>query len=294
MSVVLRKPQQASFDALLRTFTGEDAAEELLFALRAHDPAVRSIFRHGTLVGVCLAQDGRNGFLYVCLLPQFRGKGCGAAAVQQAYELFSAGMQTCLCTFREGDAAAEAFAKKQGYTRQFCSEVLTYTGRTDSKSALPVRKYRDADFDRAHALYAEAFHRMRCATGCFPDSKPEEASEKIRKWWRDTASERLVYTEDDLPIAVAHIEGDELSSIAVAPERQGQGIGSAFIRCCRDEILASGQERVLLYCVAGNPARRIYQALGFRPLYTAVYAGRKFNKDADQHLTGRNLTDILL
>lgn len=55
----------------------------------------------------------------------------------------------------------------------------------------------------------------------------------------------------------------ELTQIQLLPRYQGQGIGAALIRSLLDEASVAGK-RVHLDVLRANPARRLYERLGFR------------------------------
>jgi ribosomal protein S18 acetylase RimI-like enzyme len=55
----------------------------------------------------------------------------------------------------------------------------------------------------------------------------------------------------------------ELTQIQLHPRYQGQGIGAALIRRLLDEASAAGK-RVDLDVLRANPAKRLYERLGFR------------------------------
>lgn len=54
--------------------------------------------------------------------------------------------------------------------------------------------------------------------------------------------------------------------VVIAPFLRGQGLGSRLVRELAAEFRASGLERVALGVTAQNPARRIYQRLGFEDI----------------------------
>jgi mycothiol synthase len=120
-------------------------------------------------------------------------------------------------------------------------------------------------------MYAKAFHEMRVSVGDFPDSVIEQPSENMRKYWAKTANERLVYIQDGMIVAYAHIDGDEIGSVSVRYQYQGQGIGRNFVKYISNKILDEGNDAVSLYCVVGNKARSLYDSLGFQKVYTAEY-----------------------
>lgn len=60
-------------------------------------------------------------------------------------------------------------------------------------------------------------------------------------------------------------DGIRVVDIALVPEEQGQGIGTAVLREVLAEADAAGVP-VTLHVVAMSPARRLYERLGFRPV----------------------------
>ena len=66
-----------------------------------------------------------------------------------------------------------------------------------------------------------------------------------------------------------HTTGDrfaELHSLAVVPERRGQGIGSGLLRRVYAEVRAQGVEEMMIGVIATNDrVRRFYEREGFAP-----------------------------
>jgi ribosomal protein S18 acetylase RimI-like enzyme len=54
-----------------------------------------------------------------------------------------------------------------------------------------------------------------------------------------------------------------IMDIALAPEYRGRGIGTALLRAVMAE---AGARTVSIHVEANNPARRLYERLGFRPV----------------------------
>jgi mycothiol synthase len=81
-----------------------------------------------------------------------------------------------------------------------------------------------------------------------------------------------VYTQDGEVVGYAHFEGNELGSISIKSDHQGQGVGKNFVKHICNAILSDGNTTVDLYCVVGNKARQLYDQLGFQAIYTAEYA----------------------
>ena len=59
---------------------------------------------------------------------------------------------------------------------------------------------------------------------------------------------------------------EELLLIAVDPEYRGKGIGTALIERFIDESARRGTEKLFLEMRDGNPAERLYLAMGFEPV----------------------------
>ncbi len=75
-------------------------------------------------------------------------------------------------------------------------------------------------------------------------------------WWRtfDVDDHGYGFVADDVP---------ELS-IAVVPDLRGRGVGRLLLEALLGEAAAHGVGRLSLSVEADNPARRLYQRVGFR------------------------------
>lgn len=260
--------------ALLPRVDPKEAAPDFLRALRDGHKSARALLLNGEPVGAVQTVTGRNASLYVYILPDFRGRGLAGRAVSLLEaELRQAGAETAGTSYPAENRTAAAFAEKSGYRPRFRSDCMVCSGPALPPAPVPVRQYRDEDYSEAHAFYAEAFHRMRVSTGNFPDSVPESPSEAMRRYWAETAADRLVWVEDGALAAYAHLEGPEIGSVSVRPEMQGRGIGRKFVTYLISRLLSEGHREVSLWCVEGNvPARRLYDSLGFRETYRAAFA----------------------
>lgn len=256
-----------------------DADMDFLLAAAERAERLQCIFCGGRLVG---AADGEQGYLYVYILPAYQGKGYGTAAAALLERQVS-GPETdrVLTCYRARDPIARAFAQRRSYVCQYASDYMVYSGPPFGGKQAGIRPYRDADHAELFGFYAQAFHLMRLGVGCFPDSMPETPDEEIRAYWARTAGERLVYELDGEIVGYLHVEADMIDAVAVRPEHQGKGIGGRLVRCAVDRILGDGRRKVGLYCVVGNPARRLYERLGFRKRYQNEYASKKYRGGTD-------------
>ncbi|MEA2973357.1 MAG: hypothetical protein QOG82_1815 [Actinomycetota bacterium] len=56
----------------------------------------------------------------------------------------------------------------------------------------------------------------------------------------------------------------ELRMLAVAPEAQGRGVGTALVQACLDQARADGKREVMLHTAASmRRAQRLYERMGF-------------------------------
>lgn len=251
-----------------------EADADFICAVSGNDENVYSIVRQKLTVGLALLEGGRHAFVYLYIFPAYRHREFGkAAALLLEQELDTHNTEDISTCYRMDDSTAYAFAKNCGYRKEFSSDYMVYAGPCFARETLPVRQYRDQDYLEAHSLEAEAFHLMRLSTGFFPDSVPIPPSEEARKYWADTAKERLVYLDGEEIIGSAHIQGNEICAVSVKPDRQGKGIGKRFLQYIANMLIDNGYTSISLYCVVGNDrARRLYDDLGFIQVYRNNYA----------------------
>ena len=77
--------------------------------------------------------------------------------------------------------------------------------------------------------------------------------------------------------------------VALAPEFRGSGVGTALLRELIAEAETSGRA-LTIHVEHGNPARRLYARLGFRPVaerghHTLMSAGPPLREGADYEMT---------
>ena len=238
---------------------------------------IHAIFHGDEVIGLSCIVDETDGFLYVYIFPEFRGKGFGTKAARESEAKMRAENRWKITTTYDSHGeVARKLAESCGFRKKFASAIMKYDGPVFEEKELPVRKYQDEDFVAAFTLEDEAFHKMRLETGCFPDSKRSVPSDDMKNFYAEHAEGEYVYLEGDEIIGFAQIDGAELSSVSIKLSHQGKGLGRDFTKFLVNRILEKGEEP-FLYCVVGNDkARRLYESLGFKESSCNTYAEKFF------------------
>ena len=236
----------------------------------------RIILADGRAAGIVLT--GRSGSTFYCIIfvkKEMRRNGIASFALQKFEDEVSETCTELSSFFNIEDEAALQFSEKHGYRRHYDSVYMEYYGERPRETPVPVRMYREEDYEEAQSMYAEAFHRMRVAVGDFPDSKPAPQSAKGRAAWKNDAENYFLFEDGGEIVGVGHLDGFEIGSISIRVDKQRQGIGRSFMPYLMNRIFDRGYDKVALECVVGNPARKLYDELGFKPIYTERFVRKK-------------------
>lgn len=124
-----------------------------------------------------------------------------------------------------------------------------------------LRQATDADYEFLYRLHVAAMKDLVARVWGWDDARQEQFFADHF----DPAPSRIIVVdgEDAGVVAVVWGEADAfLASIEILPEYQGRGLGTAIIR----HIIAAAEARglpVRLRVLKINPARRLYERLGF-------------------------------
>lgn len=254
-------------------FQDIETSEEFLWALQNNPGTLTVVYMEGKLVAVVQIISGKKvSCLSIFVAPKYRCKGIGQAVAKFCENELQKESQKIITNFHADNEVSKMFAKRLGYEREFSSAYMKHKDGKFEISELPVRLYVDEDYSKGHALYAEAFHEMRIRVGDFPGSVVEQPSEKNRKAWNVDADNRFTYEVNDEIAGHGHLVGNEIGSIAVKTDLQGNGIGKNFVKYLCNEIYNRGYKEVVLWCVVGNNARKLYDSLGFREAYISEFS----------------------
>ncbi|HWC14800.1 MAG TPA: GNAT family N-acetyltransferase [Actinomycetota bacterium] len=149
----------------------------------------------------------------------------------------------------------------------------------------PARQEHQAFLERMLLLVIRWQHEASNVEGNDQSALDERALRYVEDWGRPgdlgfiaaTADEKLGaawcrYFDPDRP-GYGYMDQDvpELS-IAVARPHRGTGIGTALMRALIDKVIERGDRGVTSSIEDGNPARRLYERLGFRTVRRDVGA----------------------
>ena len=272
MSIEFKKMKSLS-EYLEKAEVGKDI--HILEDIFDEDDEPLGIYADGILVGLGYADnEEEKAELFVYIHPDYRNKGYGELAVKSLEaELGVPSGKEIMTAFDLNDQPSRRFAGKLGYRVKWSSALMMYHGEKFELPELPIRQYRDGDFEEAFYCAAEAFHVMRLGTGCFPDSEIGSPTEERRKRWNEDRDNEYVYVIDNEIVGVANVDGDELDTVSIKISKQGNGYGKLFVKYLTNLLIDRGYREPVLWCVVGNrKARNLYDSIGYREVFTSAIA----------------------
>ena len=222
------------------------------------------------LVGAGTAIDimGLDTYEWSLLVaPMYRQLGIGTAILNVLHDgMEMRGSEGELALMIEGSHFGREFLHHNGYLYSFSeatleahSEILIEAG------AVSIRPFMQKDTEALVSIFSEAFGDMR-----------EESLELIEynstteglKLWTAELDGEMVGT------VTTRKEGKVqwVSAFAVAPNRQGRGIGTQILNWVKDYAIHSGEKTILLDVeIENSSALRVYEKAGFIKSYQMDY-----------------------
>ncbi|EPY2304690.1 GNAT family N-acetyltransferase [Clostridium sporogenes] len=194
--------------------------------------------------------------------PSRRKEGIGSMVLKALEEkIKNAGVKEIVCDFKVNELE-KSFLYKNGYKHWFHSNFMIYTGGKFTEDNYEITNYKDRDYDKCQKIFSEAFHKMRLSVGL--ESTLSRPSEKQKNEYKENAENIFVLKDNNQIVAVARLEGNEIDEVAVAVDKQGKGYGKNLVSYSVNKLLNGGFEKVILWVVEGNPAKFLYEKLGFK------------------------------
>lgn len=214
------------------------------------------------LVGAGTAIDvmGLNTFEWSILVaPMYRQLGIGSAVLnvlRDGMEMRESEGELALLI--EGAPFGREFLQRNGFLYSFSEATLeAHAEVLDEAGTITLRPYMQKDTEELVSIFSEAFGDMREESLDLIDFNT--TTEGLNMWTAEFDGE-VVGT------VTTRKEGDVqwISAFAVAPNKQGRGIGTEMLKWVKDYALRSGEKTILLDVEIENMgALRVYEKAGF-------------------------------
>jgi GNAT superfamily N-acetyltransferase len=128
------------------------------------------------------------------------------------------------------------------------------------------RRLRDGDFDFCWPLYRDALQPLSAGVFVWDDATQQK---RVREALADEGASVLVAEQSD----AGWLQCSEtrfaihLGHLYLLPEKRNHGLGSGFLAWMSDRARRKGKE-FTLDVMKNNPARALYERLGFKPVRT--------------------------
>ncbi|GIP36523.1 GNAT family N-acetyltransferase [Paenibacillus sp. J2TS4] len=225
------------------------------------------VARYNGVTAAFLSIDGfkRKAETTIFVSKEYRRRGIGTALIRKADQMLSQNeaVERSAGACLGGDRSSLQFLYKNGYYISYSSYIMEREGEPLPESHISVRPYEDDDYVICHNIWEIAFYQMHESVGILP-SYYYPPNETERKRFAEDRNNRFVMLIDGEIVAVGIIDGCELSHVSVRPDLQLRGYGRAFVSFLVNEILRRGEKIVKLGVVQGNPAKKLYESLGFK------------------------------
>lgn len=222
----------------------------------------------------------RETSIMIYVHPQFRRRGLGSrmyALLLSEIDTVNNDVVTGAIYDDECDAAIP-FTERLGGTLWYSMYDMGYDGE-----ALPERQsmiaYRDEYYSRVVQIYLNAWHELAQKYGF----RLQGEDEAHRRALMDNAENEYVYAVEGEIAAFCASRDDFLYGLIVDPQYQRRGIGRAMVEHGVNLIRLRGFERARLCVISDNPARRIYEAVGFKPIALRSYYRLPVGTSASEH-----------
>lgn len=211
-------------------------------------------------VGIFTEADKQSSMtLYV--KPSRRREGIGTILLKALENnMRNAGVEKIVCDFKDNELE-KMFLYKNGYKNWFHSNFMIYTGGKLTVDNCEIINYEDKDYDECQKIFSEAFHKMRLLVGL--ESTLSQPSERQKSAYQENSENILVLREYNKIVAVIILDDNEIDGVAVAIDKQGKGYGKKLVSYSINKLLDRGCQKVRLWVVEGNPAKYLYEKIGF-------------------------------
>ncbi|WOO35309.1 GNAT family N-acetyltransferase [Anaerocolumna sp. AGMB13020] len=203
-----------------------------------------------------------------------RYKGIGTELLRFSDKLIAkSSYESVTCEFTK-DTGVAHFFEKNGYDL-YCHIIEMERSNTlvaleeGSKELLKdtgivIRNYRDSDYFGWHTVSDIGFYLLRESLGMKP-SYYNQLSKSERERLACDSSNRYVMEVKGVIAAVGVIYANKIHLLAVRPDLHRQGYGRLMVSFLINKIIkVNSPEKVTIDVLFGNPAKYLYEQLGFQ------------------------------
>lgn len=204
--------------------------------------------------------------LILSVAKEYRRQGLGSKLLEYAEDIFlkhEVIEHSRFLKVKDEDTVFKQFLMSKEFRVSLSFYSMEREGSSLPAPEINVRNYATGDYYDWHRIEEVAFFKMRESIGVYPSHYYPPLDTEKSEYLKDKDN-RYVLIEDNKIIAIAIVRGNELESIAVAPEYQAKGYGCKFASYLINNILKNGHSKVTLGVAKGNSAVKLYEKLGFK------------------------------
>lgn len=197
------------------------------------------------------------------VLPSMRDQGAGDELVRWCRE--QRGPEPLRVRVENCSVASESMLARAGLRRIFAETVMRHRLRDIPIIARPPG-VRLLPFTEQ---IAPAFHRAWAASFADRPGFVPSAEEEWLRWLAEdadfrAADSRVALADDDTPVGMVTLSTDWIDQVGVVPQWRGRSLGAHLVVRSLTALKRAGSRRVWLCVNVDNPARDLYERLGFR------------------------------
>lgn len=234
-----------------------------------------------TLAGIGVFSGAGEKASYTLFVREsLRRQGIGTALLNALEEHMKAvGVKEAVCDYMS-EPVIDRFVSNKGYENWFRSRLMIYKGDIlelneahMTAGNLEIVPYQDYFYPESQRIFSEAFHGMRLSVGL--PSVLSQPSEDERARYIENAENLFVLRAAGKQVAVVRLEAPEIDALAVDPACHRSGFGQILAIFAVNELMRRGHKEVSLWAVEGNPARFLYEKVGFESLRVHQFCQKK-------------------
>ena len=222
---------------------------------------------NGVGYGYWFVGGGADNYgIFVFVREEHRRKHLGSELLHaMEKDLVKRGAKTVFCD-HEFQKASQEFMRTEGFSASAAYLMACH------KIKIPVnpnqiRQARKEDFSEIMHIWTSSYRNMLRSLGHpFSEEDIEEASDESGiDDYLQTLSDRFVLETEAGIVGEGEISENHIGGVAVRIGQQNKGYGTRLTAYLTHEILSRGYSEAFLYCEEGNPAKYVYEKVGYCP-----------------------------